>query len=214
MTAAAFHVGRERRWLTVAGVTGVGYALSWVAGLSIPAPSPEFSASGPAILNALSGHGFAVVTQFALTEGLPAIGLAVVSLALARAARRDGAQRAARFAAITGLTAAAISAVQFVLGVALATASSPGAAHLLFESVNRLDGVKMLVLAGLGLAGAASVALPRWLRGTGVALAAAITVSGLVYLLLLPSLTLAAGPALILLLIFVTGTGLVTGRAR
>jgi hypothetical protein len=197
-----------RRLLTLAGLTGIGYSLSWVAGLSIPAPSPKFTASGSAIVTALAGHGPAVITQFALTEGLPAIGLAIVSLALARAARQTGAARAARFAAIAGVTAAAISALQFALGVALAAASAPVAAHLLFETVNRLDGVKMLALAGLGLAGAATAALPRWLRGTGIALAAAITVSGVVYLLLLPGLALAAGPALILLLIFVTGTGL------
>jgi len=218
-----------RRWLTVAGVTGIGYTLSWVGGLSIKAPSPKFTASGSAIVTALSGHGGAVLSQFALTEGLPAVGLAVVSLALARAARGSGARRnrahldgggrggarwAGRAAAVAGLTAAAISALQFVLGVALTRAAAPVAAHLLFEAVNRLDGVKMLTLAVLGLAGAATAALPRWLRGTGIALAAAITVSGVVYLLLLSSMWLAAGPALVLLLIFITGTGLVTGRAR
>src|SRR5579875_3658867 len=143
-----------RRWLTVAGVTGIGYTLSWVGGLSIKAPSPKFTASGSAIVTALSGHGGAVLSQFALTEGLPAVGLAVVSLALARAARgnrahldgggRGGARWAGRAAAVAGLTAAAISALQFVLGVALTRAAAPVAAHLLFEAVNRLDGVKML----------------------------------------------------------------------
>src|ERR1700727_2283555 len=67
---------------------GIGYALSWIAGLSIPAPSPPLSASGAEITAALAGHGTAVAAQFTLTEGLPAAGLAVVSLALARAARR------------------------------------------------------------------------------------------------------------------------------
>jgi hypothetical protein len=41
-----------------------------------------------------------VATQFALTEGLPAAGLAIISIALARAARRSGAAGAARVALI------------------------------------------------------------------------------------------------------------------
>ena len=42
-------------------------------------------------------------------------------------------------------------------------------------------------------------------------LAAAITCSGLVYLLLIAPLAAAAGPALVLLLAFITGCGIVTG---
>jgi hypothetical protein len=61
--------------------------------------------------------------------------------------------------------------VQFVLGVVLAAATNRGSAHLLYEAVNRLDGIKMLALAILGLAGAASGVLPRWLRCTGIGLA-------------------------------------------
>ena len=85
--------GTTRGLLTVTGMTGIAYALSWIAGLSIPAPSPPFSASGAEITAALAGHGAAVAAQFTLTEGLPAAGLAVVSMALAAAARRSGAAR-------------------------------------------------------------------------------------------------------------------------
>jgi len=71
------------------------------------------------------------------------------------------------------------------------------------------DGVKMLALATiLALAGAASGALPRWLRYTGITLAVVITASGLAYLLLLASLAFLAIPAGVLLLVFITGTGL------
>ncbi|MGH3163470.1 MAG: hypothetical protein ACRDOC_16430, partial [Streptosporangiaceae bacterium] len=96
-------------------------------------------------------------------------------------------------------------------GLALTATSAPGPAHLLFTSVDRLDGVKMLALAVLGAAAATMTALPRWLRWTGIALAVAITCSGLVYLLLIAPLTAAAGPALVLLLAFMTGCGIVTG---
>jgi len=82
---------------------------------------------------------------------------------------------------------------------------------VLFQMVNRMDGVKMLVLAVLGAAVAAAPALPRWLRWTGAALAVAIAASGVVYLLLLQGLMLLAGPALVLLLIFITGAGIWLG---
>jgi hypothetical protein len=204
----------RRRLLTVTGVAGIGYALSWIAGLSVPAPMPKLTASGDQIAAAVAGHGTAVAAQFALTEGLPAAGLAVVSIALARAARRSGTVTAARVAVIAGVTAALVSLTQFVLGAVLAQTSAPGTAHLLYDAVNRLDGVKMLALAVLAVAAAASGVLPRWLRYAGIALAITITASGVAYLLLLPGLaSLAVYPAGVLLLVFITGTGITLGTS-
>ena len=154
-----------------------------------------------------------MAVQFALTEGLPAAGLAIIAVALARAARRSGAAAAARAALIAGAAAALISLLQFVLGAVLAGTASPGTAHLLYDAVNRLDGVKMLALAVLALAGAASRVLPRWLRYTGIALAIAITASGIAYLLLLQGLAILAIPSGVLLLVFITGTGIVLGTS-
>jgi hypothetical protein len=205
--------GLRRGLLTVTGVTGIAYALSWIAGLSVGAPSPKLTASGAEIVAALAGHGTAVTTQFALTEGLPAVGLAIVSIALALAARRSGAIEVARVAAIAGVAAALISLTQFVLGVALAGATAPGTAHLLYQAINRLDGVKMLTLAILALAGAASALLPRWLRYEAIALAIAITGSGVAYLLLLQGPAALAYVSLPLLLVFITGTGIALGTA-
>jgi hypothetical protein len=213
-TAPPLRAGHRRRLLlllTVPALAGLGYALSWIAGLAVPAPSPGFGATGAGIVAALSGHGPAIAAQYALTEGLPAAGIAVIAVALARAARRRGEARAARFALVAGLTAAIISAVQFGLGLALAAIPAPGPAHLLYTSIDRLDGAKMLALAVLGAAAAAMTVLPRWLRWTGIALAVAITCSGLVYLLLIASLAAAAGPALVLLLAFMTGCGIMIG---
>src|SRR5689334_2511183 len=197
-TAPPLRPGHRRRLLTVSGLVGVGYSLSWIAGLAVPAPSPGFGAGGTEIVAALSGHSPAGAAQLILTEGLPAAGIAVIAVALARTARRSGATAAARFALVAGLAAAVISAMQFGLGLALTATSAPGPAHLLFTSVDRLDGVKM-------------TALPRWLRWAGIALAVAITCSGLVYLLLIAPLATAAGPALVLLLAFMTGCGIMTG---
>lgn len=112
-----------------------------------------------------------------------------------------------------GAAAAAISLLQFIAGLALIATTSPGTAHLLYSAVNRMDGAKMLTLAMLGAAGAAATVLAPWLRFTGIALAASITASGVVYLLLLPGLAVLAGPALALLLAFITGAGLTLGSS-
>jgi len=210
-TAPPLRTGHRRWLLTVPGLAGLGYSLSWIAGLAVPAPSPGLGASGAGIVAALSGHGPALAAQYALTEGLPAAGIALIAVALSRTARRCGATVSARFALVAGLVAAVISAMQFALGLALTATSAPGPAHLLFASIDRLDGAKMLALAVLGAAAATMTALPRWLRWTGIALTVAITCSGLVYLLLIAPLAAAAGPALVLLLAFMTGCGIMTG---
>ena len=213
MDLSPIHVVPRRRLLTVTGITGIAYTLSWIAGLAVAAPSPKLTASGAQIAAAFAGHQTAVAVQFALTEGLPAAGLAIIAVALARAARRSGAAAAARAALLAGAAAALISLLQFVLGAVLAGTASPGTAHLLYDAVNRLDGVKMLALAVLALAGAASRVLPRWLRYTGIALAIAITASGIAYLLLLQGLAILAIPSGVLLLVFITGTGIVLGTS-
>ena len=202
--ARAASTGRWHRLLTVPAAIGIGYTLSWIAGLAVPAPSPRFSASGAQIVSAVAGHAPALAAQYALTEGLPAAGIAVVAIGLARVA-------GSRLAMVAGVTAAVISVLQFCLGVWLAATSSPVTAHVLFQLVNRMDGGKMLVLAVLGAAAAAALALPRWLRYAGAALAVAIAASGVVYLLLLQSLELLAGPALVLLLLFITSAGIWLG---
>lgn len=207
MDVSATRTVARRRPLTVPAVTGIAYTLTWIAGLAIPAPSPGLTASGAEITKALAGHQAAVAVQFALTEGLPAAGLAIVSVAIARTLRRAGAIRAARFAMVGGVTAALISLLQFVLGMTLAASTAPGAAHLLNSTIDRLDGVKMLALAALAVAGAASDVLPRWLRYAGIALAITISATGVGYLLLLPGPATLAYVSLPLLLLFITGAG-------
>jgi hypothetical protein len=202
--ASAAGTGKRHRLLTVTGAIGIGYTLSWIAGLTVPAPGPKFDASGTQIVSAIAGHAPALALQYTLTEGLPAIGIAVIAIALAKI-------MGSRLAMAAGVTAATISVLQFGLGLWLTATSSPATAHVLFQLVNRMDGVKMLVLAVLGAAVAAAPALPRWLRWTGAALAVAIAASGVVYLLLLQSLGLLAGPALVLLLVFITGAGIWLG---
>jgi hypothetical protein len=195
------------------------YTLAWVAGLVVAPSSTNVNATGAQVVAANAGHEAALVAQFVLTEGIASLALAVVAIALARAGVRAGAP--ARTIAVTGIAAAGIALVQCVLGVVLALAVIPGqhagAAATVNDTITRLDGAKMLMLAAMAVAGAVTAArtgvLPRWLRGVGVALAVAITVSGVGYALLNNPLAAAAWVSLPLLLVFVTGAGIVLARA-
>jgi hypothetical protein len=71
---------------------------------------------------------------------------------------------------------------------------------------------RAVLAAGLGLAGAAAAVLPRWLRGTGIALAVALLASGVPYLLPWPGGAAAAYVSGPLLLLFIAGRGIALGR--
>ena len=173
------------------------------------------------MLAAYAGHQAAATAQFVLTEGAAAVFLAVVVIAIGRAGLRAAGGWPAWLVIGAGLAAAAISLLQCVLGVYLTTsvvsAGHAGSAGAVSDAISRLDGVKMLVLAVMAVAGVLlsrrTAVLPRWLSATGVALAVAITASGIGYLLLLNSLALAAWISLPLLLVWVTGSGIALGRA-
>src|ERR1700730_12285733 len=115
-TTRAASTGRRHRLLTLPGAIGIGYKLSWIAGLTVPAPSPKFSASGTQIVSAVAGHAPALPLPDALTEGLPAVGIAVVVIALARLT-------GSRLVMAAGITAAVISVLQFCLGMWLTATS-------------------------------------------------------------------------------------------
>lgn len=168
-----------------------------------------------------AGHTAVTAIQFLLTEGAASLALAVVAIALGRAGLRAGASKVAGITLATGVVAAAVALVQCGLGVYLATSVVPadqvGTAGKLAEVINRLDDVKMLVLAIMAVAGTLMARrtglLPRWLRWTGAALAVAIAASGVGYALLNNAFAQAAWVSLPLLLIWVTGAGLVLGQA-
>jgi hypothetical protein len=85
--------------------------------------------------------------------------------------------------------------------------------------VNQLDGVKMLALAvtavSLATIGRPTPALPRWLRVTALLLAVALAASGYAYLTLTNALAWTAYVSGVLLLLWVTGTGIaLTARHR
>ena len=164
-----------------------------------------------------------------LTQGVAAVALAVVVLALGQAARGRDARRIARRIEVAGLAAVVLSLVQGAHGIRLADWVAPGGdgarVGRVFEFINRIDGVKMLLLAIVAVSGMALARqagrLPRRADFARVVLAAALTPRrGRGYLLPNPALAWMALLALPLLLVWVAGMGvwlyrgLAVGRAN
>jgi hypothetical protein len=205
---------------TMPAVAGLVYTASWVIGLTVSPSSTNVRSTGAEVVAGYAGHQAAGVTQFLLTEGTASLALAVVAVAVGRAGLRAGVGRTARLTMGAGLAAAATALVQCALGLYLVMSAVPadhiGAAAAVSDTLSRLDGVKMFVLATMAAAGTVMARqtglLPRWLRWTGVALIVAIIASGIGYALLNNTFALAAWASLPLLLVWVTGAGIAAGR--
>jgi hypothetical protein len=205
----------------VPAAAGIGYSAAWVAGLVIWLANLDVTSSGAEVVAAVRGHQGAAMAQYVLVEGVAAVMLAIVMVSVGRAASRQGAGELGTMAMVTGITAAALSLVQCVLGLLLAGSAVPnadaGQAGTLFSLINRIDGVKMFVLAIMTLAGEALArdgVLPRWLGYVGVLAAIALVASGIGYVFLVNPFALAAFASLPLLLLWVTGAGVALTLTR
>jgi hypothetical protein len=210
---------RGRSRITAPALAGIAYATAWVLGLAVWPSNLDVAASNVKVLATYRAHRDAAMTQYVLVEAVAAIALAVVVIALGRAARRRRADRLGAVTVVAGLTAAAFSLVECALGLLLAGSVAPDRdtdrAGRLFDLINRIDGLKMLALAVLAVAGVGLVrraVLPRWLGYTAALLTGALIASGAGYLLLNTTLAQApyvSGP---LLLVWVTGAGVALAR--
>jgi hypothetical protein len=206
----------RRGTVSLSALAGVGYTAAWIISLSVGAPNPAVTASGSQVVTAFAGHSGPALTQFALNEGAAAVALAAVVISVARAASRAGRTRAGQAAAAFGLAAAGISLTQLTLGAWLFHGLVPdrraATAGTVYHAITRMDGAKMLLLAAMALAVAQLARrpgiLPAWLAALGTVLAAALVTSGLGYLLLAAGLSSAVYVSGILLLIFVSATGI------
>lgn len=219
-TAQRTTIRSPHRGLAAPAAAGIAFVAAWVTGLLVWPSNLDVAASGRQVVSAYAGHEGVTVAQYVLVEGLAAIALGAVVLALGRAARPHGAVRLGAVAVLAGLGAVVVSLVECVLGLLLAIVVVPngegGRAGTLFDVINRLDGVKMLALAaaalaGVGLARRAAV-LPRWLGYVAVLLAVAMVASSVGYLLLNNTVSQTAAVSLGLLLVWVAGTGVTLGR--
>jgi hypothetical protein len=214
------HLGRRGRSLIAApALAGIAYTTAWVLGLAVWPSNLDVAATDDKVLATYSAHQGAAMTQYLLIEGVAAIALAVVVIALGQAARRRGAERLGVATVVAGLTAAVLSLVQCGLGLLLAGSAAPDGeadrAGRLFDLINRMDGVKMFALATLAAAGVGLVrraVLPRWLGYTAALLTVALIASGVGYLLLNTTLAQAVFVSGPLLLVWVTGAGIAVAR--
>ena len=202
-------------------VAGIGYSLAWIISLSVGAPNPSVAARGSQVVAAFAGHGGPTMAMFVLAEGVAAAALAVVVISAARAARRSGARLAGLAGAGFGVAAAVVSWIELALGAWLVYGPVAGrraaTAGTAYQVLTRLDGAKMFLLAAMAVAlsvvALTSAALPRWLAPLGFLLAASLAVSGLGYVLLAQGLASAVYVSGVLLLAFVTCTGVMLGAA-
>jgi hypothetical protein len=193
---------------------GIGYSLAWIASLAVLAPSPSVAASGRQVVAAFAGHGWSAIAMFVLAEGIAAIALAVVVLATARAAQRQGKLRVGWTAAGFGLAAAAVSWAELAMGAWLVSVIPSGGAATagdIYHALWRIDGTKLFLLAGMAVALAVlsltSAVLPRWLAPLALLLAVSLVISGLGLVLLSTGLSAVVYVAGALLLVVVTATG-------
>jgi hypothetical protein len=220
--APTLSIGRRGRSLITAPASaGVAYSTAWVLGLAAWPSNLDVSASNVKVLATYRAHEGAAMTQYVLVEGLAAVALVIVVALLGRAARGRDAGRLGVAALVAGFSAAALSVAECALGLLLAGSAAPDReaerVGRLFDLINRLDGVKMLALAALAIAGVGLVrraVLPRWLGYAGALLAVALLASGAGYLLLNPTLAQAVYVSGPLLLVWVTGTGLALARTH
>lgn len=222
ITSARADRPARRMAVSLSALAGVGYAAAWIISQSVGAPNPSVSASGSQVEAAFAGHGGPALAMFALAEGVAAIALVAVMTAAAQAARRCGQARAGLAAAASAIAVAAVSWAQLALGTGLLRGLVPdrrtATAGAVYHAIMRMDGAKMFLLGAMALAIASwPDAHPSCLAGWppwGALLAAALVTSGLGYLLLIPGLASAAYVSGVLLLTFVSTTGIALRSCR
>lgn len=207
---------------TPVAVAGIGYTVAWVVSQFVGAPMPSVTASGGQVVAAFAGHDWPSIANLVLSEGIAAVALAAVVLLVARAASRAGARRAGLAVAMFGVVAAATSLAELVMAAWLqygpVTSGQAETAGTLWSALQRIDGVKMFVLAAMAVAVAVlaltSAVLPRWLALLALLLAVALGLSGLGYVLLDNALSDAVLVSAALLLAVVTATGVTLRSSR
>ena len=194
-------------------VAGIGYGVAWVTGLAVWPSNLSIDASEKGIVSLYATHTGQATAQYLLVEGLAGIFLGTVLLFCVRRAAR-GDRRWTPTAAVLGAVAVVISLSQCLLGLFLVSSSSKGLlgqSGNLYAVINRLDGVKQLLLGAtvvtLAILRRRGPTFPHWLRGTTVILGVALVPSGLAYLFLWNALAGTTFISLPLLVLWLTGTG-------
>ena len=193
------------------GAAGLAYVVAWVAGLAAWPVNLALNATAEQAAASYRAHPAEAVVQYLLVEGLAGLLLGTVLACVLRAARHRVGGRVVGPAVLTAI-AVITSLSQCVIGLlatAAATSGNTVGCGSLSDAVNRLDGIKMLALAGAAAWLAVSgPVLPRWLRGVTVPLGLSLIASGYAYLTLLNALAWTAYISGPFLLLWVAGAGI------
>lgn len=206
-------------WRTyLPAIAGLTYLVAWTTGLAEWPSNLAVNATGVQVAASYQPHTAQAVVQYLLIEGLAGILLGIVLGYAVLGRSRGHLVVRPKGAALLAAVAVVVSITQCVIGLFLVAAAARHDTALsgdLSALVNRLDGVKMLALAGCAVGLAAGRLIASWLRVTGMNLALAITVSGLAYLSRWNALAWTAYISGPLLLLWVTGLGIsFTARRR
>ena len=211
-----------RGWFrSVPAFAGIGYGIAWVAGLAAWPSNLAIDASEREIVSLYAAHMRQATAQYLLVEGLAGLFLGTVLFYCLRYASRRDRTWTSR-AALVGAVVVAISLLQCLLGLVLVSSASKGHSGQsddIYQLINRLDGVKQLLLGVfvVMLVGLLRTTFnyPLWLGRTAVILGIALVPSGLAYLLLWNALAGSTFVSLPLLILWVAGTGIwLTGESQ
>ena len=141
------------RRLTLPLGAAAAYISAWLVGLAIWPGTPGVDSSATHVADAYAAHQGLAIVQYLLVEGVAGIALGAMVLAIGLGLVANGARRAGKTVLVSGLAAATISLAQSVLGVIMAAGApdsvATGSTADLFDLLNRMDGVKMFLLAAM-----------------------------------------------------------------
>jgi hypothetical protein len=203
------------RWfMFLPALAGISYGIAWVGGLAAWPSNLTIDATNREIVSLYAAHQSEARAQYLVVEGIAGVLLGMVLFYCIWRIRRCERTWTSR-AAVAGGVAVSVSLLQCLLGLLLVSAASKGylgQSGDIYQSINRLDGVKQLLLCAcvvmLGVLLRKTSNYPLWLGRTSVITGIALVTSGLAYLLLWNVLAGTAFVSLPLLILWVAGTGI------
>jgi hypothetical protein len=206
------------RWfMSLPALAGISYGIAWAGGLAAWPSNPTIDATKREVVSLYAAHQNEATAQYLVVEGIAGVLLGTVlfyCIWRLRGCERTWTSRAA----VAGGVAVAASLLQCLLGLLLVSAASKGylgRSGDIYQLINRLDGVKQLLLGAcvvmLGILLRTTSNYPRWLGRAAVITGIALIPSGLAYLLLWNALAGTTFVSLPLLILWVAGTGIWLG---
>jgi len=196
-------------------VAAAAYGVSWIVGLLLAPTAPGHDAPPAEIAGFYADHGPAVASSALLVHGTAGLALAALTVGIARATGVRGGLRRAVIG--SGLTAAALSLLQFAVAVAAVVGEHAATtSRTLLLAIDFVDVLKIALLAAFAAvattAAARAGAAPRWLQITAAVLVPLLLV-GSAALVGVDALMPVLAVSLLLLLAWAAATGYLVSRS-